>query len=212
MYIPASNAAHGTEAMHDFMDAHPLAALVTVSGDGIFATHLPLLLDRAEGSHGTLRGHVARANSHHRLPLAMPEALVIFSGPNAYVSPAWYPSKAETGKVVPTWNYVAVHAYGQLRFIDDETFLRQHVDALTTRHESGRAAPWSIRDAPADYVGQQLRAIVGVELAISRLEGRWKMSQNRSATDVDGVVQGLGSSSVPSDRAVADIVARVRPR
>lgn len=212
MHIPASNAAHDADAMHDFMDAHPLAALVTVSGEGIFATHLPLLLDRTEGSHGTLRGHVARANPHHRLPLAMPEALVIFSGPNAYVSPEWYPSKAETGKVVPTWNYIAVHAYGHLRFIDDETFLRKHVDALTTRHESQRAAPWSIRDAPADYIAQQLRAIVGLEVSITRLEGRWKMSQNRSATDIDGVVQGLRGSPVPSDRAVADIVARMRPR
>ena len=211
MYIPAPNAEHRPEVMHDFMDAHPLAAIVTVSPDGLVASHVPVLLDRTEGPYGTLRGHVARANPHHRLPLVIPEALVIFAGPNAYISPTWYAAKAEHGKVVPTWNYVAVHAYGPLTFRDDEAFLRQQVEALTIRHESRRDAPWAVTDAPPDFVTRQLRAIVGLELPITRLEGRWKMSQNRSAGDIDGVVRGLGSSPAQGDRAVAEIVERVRP-
>jgi transcriptional regulator len=212
MYIPPSNAEHRPEVMHDFIEAYPLAVLVTVSTDGLFATHLPLVLDRSRGPHGTLEGHVARANPHHRQTLTTPEALVIFSAPNAYVSPTWYPAKTEHGKVVPTWNYVAVHAYGPVRFRDDPEFLRRHLDALTARHEGGREAPWAVSDAPAEYVAQQMRAIIGFELPIARLEGKWKMSQNRSAADIDGVVRGLGSSPAEGDREVAEIVERVRPR
>ena len=194
MYIPPSNAEHDPAVMQDFMDAHPLAAIVTASSGGLFASHIPLLLDRTGGGFGTLRGHIARANPHHRQELSECEALVIFSGPNAYVSPAWYPSKAEHGKVVPTWNYVAVHAYGPVRFRDDEDFLRANVESLTARHEAAREQPWAVGDAPADYISGQLRAIVGVELSITRLEGRWKMSQNRPSRDIDGVVSALGAS------------------
>jgi len=211
MYIPPSNAEHRIEVMHDFVEAHPLGALVTSSAEGLFATHLPLVLDRAAGPHGTLEGHVARANPHHRLAAAHGEALVIFQGPDAYVSPAWYAAKAEHGRVVPTWNYVAVHAYGTLRFTDDPAFLRRHLHALTTLHEAGRPEPWAVGDAPAEFVDGLQRAIVGVRIEITRLEGKWKMSQNRSHADIDGVVAALSASPVAADRAVADIVDARRP-
>lgn len=212
MYNPASNAEHRPEVMFDFIEAHPLGSLITSSPGGeLFASHLPLLADRERGEHGTLLGHLARANPHHRIPRGDADALVIFTGPDAYVTPAWYEAKAEHGRVVPTWNYVAVQAYGRLRFIDDPAILREIIESLTTRHETPRPQPWHVSDAPADYIEKQLRAIVGVELTITRLEGRWKMSQNRSRADIDGVVRGLGESRVPSDRVVAEIVAERRP-
>ena len=211
MYIPSSNAEHRPDVMLDFIEAHPLGALVTAGGEGLFATHLPLVVDRTRGAHGVLEGHVARANPHHRLPHAAGEALVIFQGPDAYVTPAWYAAKAEHGRVVPTWNYVAVHAYGTLRFVEDRDFLRRHLEQLTARHEAGREHPWAVTDAPADYVAGLERAIVGVELTITRLEGKWKMSQNRPAADIDGVVRGLGESPRAGDRAVAAIVEARRP-
>ena len=212
MYIPATNAEHRPEVMFDFIEAHPLGILVTGSGDGLFATHLPLLLERERGPHGTLAGHIARANRQHAMPVANEaEALVIFSGPDAYISPSWYPAKAEHGKVVPTWNYVAVHAYGRVRYTSDPVWLREHVGRLTTRHESGRETPWAVEDAPADYIDQMLRAIVGVEIEITRLEGKWKMSQNRSAEDIDGVVAGLGASDDVRERGVSSLVQLRRP-
>jgi transcriptional regulator len=206
MYIPPSFAETRPEVMLDFVEAHPLGALVTASADGLFATHMPFVLDRAAGPHGTLRGHVARANPHATRESLTAEGLVIFSGPEAYVSPAHYASKARHGKVVPTWNYVAVHAYGVVRFVDDAEFVLRNVEALTARHETARPAPWSVGDAPSDYVRAQLKAIVGVEVAIARLEGKWKMSQNRAPEDVEGVVAGLGASDDDRDRAVASIV------
>ncbi|HEU4559674.1 MAG TPA: FMN-binding negative transcriptional regulator [Longimicrobium sp.] len=211
MYIPPSNAEHSPEVMLGFIEAHPLGALVTSSDEGLFATHLPLVLDRTRGEHGVLQGHVARANPHHRQAGTASEALVIFQGPDAYITPSWYPAKAEHGRVVPTWNYVAVHVYGALRFIDDADFLRRHLEQLTARHEAGREQPWSVSDAPAQYIEAQHRAIVGVEIEITRLEGKWKMSQNRSAADIDGVVRGLTESPDATDRAVAGIVDARRP-
>jgi transcriptional regulator len=212
VYIPPSNAEHRPEVLLDFVHAHPFGVLVTASDEGLFATHLPFVLDRTRGAHGTLEGHVARANPNHRLPHRPGEALVIFSGPDAYVTPSWYAAKAEHGRVVPTWNYVAVHAYGELRFVDDHAFLRRHLEALTARHERDREHPWSIDDAPAAYIEQLQRAVVGVELTITRLEGKWKMSQNRPPADIDGVVRGLASSPAPGDRAVAEIVVARRPQ
>ncbi|HEX2189150.1 MAG TPA: FMN-binding negative transcriptional regulator [Longimicrobiaceae bacterium] len=211
MYIPPSNAESRPEVLFDFVESHPFAALVTSGPGGLFATHLPLVLDRGRGESGVLQGHVARANPHHRPAHASAEALVIFSGPDAYVTPAWYPAKAEHGRVVPTWNYVAVHAYGTLRFIDDPEFLQLHLEALTARHERGREQPWSVQDAPADFIGRLQRAIVGLEIEITRLEGKWKMSQNRPAEDVEGVVRGLSASPHPVDRLVAEIVEARRP-
>ena len=211
MYVPSSNAEHRPEVMLDYMEAHPLATLVTSSGEGLIATHLPLLVDRTRGTLGTLAGHIARANPQQRQAHDGDEALVIFSAHDAYITPSFYPTKARDGKVVPTWNYVAVHAYGTLRFVSDPTALRRHLEALTSRHESSRERPWAVSDAPEDYIARQLGAIVGVEIAITRLEGKWKMSQNRSAEDIDGVIAGLEASGDAAAREVAGIVRARRP-
>jgi transcriptional regulator len=214
VYTPSSFAEHDLPTLFAFIEAHPLAALVTGSTtDGLFATHLPLVLNRATGPIGTLIGHFARANPHSRRLADGPvEALVIFTGPDAYISPEWYRTKEDTGRVVPTWNYVAVHAYGTLRLHDDPQFLREHLETLTRRHEADRARPWHVSDAPEDYIAQQMKAIVAVELSIDRLEGKWKMSQNRSDADIDGVVRGLGASKTAGDQAVAAIVRERRPK
>ena len=214
MYLPSSFAERDLPTLLAFIEAHPLAALVTSSAtDGLVATHLPLVLDRSAGPMGTLVGHFARANPHSRSLAngAMP-ALVIFGGPEAYVTPAWYRTKVETGRVVPTWNYVAVHAYGSAQLDDDPRFLRQHLEALTHRHEAPRPEPWHVHDAPEDYVAQQMKSIIAVRLPIERLEGKWKMSQNRSDDDIAGVISGLSASEAPGDREVAAIVSERRPR
>jgi transcriptional regulator len=211
VYIPRLYAEQDKEELHAFIEAYPFATLVTSSG-GLFATHLPLILRPSDGPFGTLEGHVARANPHHELASEATDALVIFSGPHAHVTPSWYPSKLDTGRVVPTWNYVAVHAYGSVTFRGDAEFLHAHVTRLTVRHEAARGSEWRTSDPPADYVSQQLRAIVGVEIAISRLEGKWKMSQNRPAADIDGVVDGLRQSGDATDADVAAIVASRRPK
>lgn len=212
MYIPNSYAEHDTTALFDFIDAHPLGALVTSEpGSGLFATHLPLVLDRVGGASGTLLGHVARANLHARLGNAPIPALVMFTGPNAYITPSWYATKQESGRVVPTWNYAVVHAYGTLRLRDDAEFLHAHLESLTNAHESAQPHAWHVDDAPSEYISQQMKAIVGVEFTIERLEGKWKMSQNRSHADIDGVVRGLSASHAPQDQVVAGIVQERRP-
>ena len=210
MYIPSSNAESRPEVLFDFIEANPFGALVTNTSSGLYATHIPFVCERGIGPNGTLRAHIARANRHHREP-PTGEALVIFTGPEAYITPSWYPSKREDPRTVPTWNYVAVHVYGALRWIEDPDYLRRHLEALTHAHEGSRPHPWSVSDAPAQYIEQQMRAIVGLELTITRLEGKWKMSQNRSAEDIDGVVRGLGESPSAEDRAVGAIVAERRP-
>lgn len=211
MYIPSSNRESDPAVMLDFIEAHPLGALVTAGPDGLFATHLPLAVHRARGPVATFEGHIARANPHHARALAPGEQLVLFTGPDAYITPSWYPSKREHGRTVPTWNYVAVHAYGLLRFIEDDAWLHRHLEQLTHRHEAGREHPWAVDDAPADYVAAQRRAIVGVEFTVTRLEGKWKMSQNRGAADIDGVIAGLAASGDPREGAVGALVAERRP-
>jgi transcriptional regulator len=211
VYIPQSFAEHDVAVMHAFIEAHSLGALVTTTPSGLFATHLPFVLDRSSGEYGTLQGHVARANPHHELAGEAPEALVIFTGADSYVTPSLYPSKSEHGKVVPTWNYVAVHAHGTLRFVREPGALRRHLEQLTALHESNLPLPWSIADTPDGYVDKLLGAIVGVEMEIMRLDGKWKMSQNRPAADVDGVIEGLGTSDDPRQREVAEIVRARRP-
>jgi transcriptional regulator len=214
MYIPSSFAEEDVSTLYAFVEAHPLATLVTaVDGSGLFATHLPLLLDRTVEPRGRLFGHIARANPHARqLASGSSDALVIFTGPEAYITPAWYATKAASGRVVPTWNYVAVHAYGKVTLRGEPEFLRPHLEALTRQHEVSRAGTWEVSDAPDDYIAQQMRAIVGVEITIERLEGKWKMSQNRSGEDIDGVVNGLSASSALEDHVVAGIVAARAPR
>jgi transcriptional regulator len=190
VYRPAHFAEDRLEVLHGVIRARPLATLVTSRGATFEADHVPMLLDANAGAFGTLRGHVARANDLWRTAAPASDALAIFHADEFYVSPAWYPAKREHGRVVPTWNYVVVHARGPLRFIEDRDWLRALVTALTETHEARRAEPWRVSDAPADYVAALLRAIVGFEIPLSALTGKWKMSQNRSAADRAGVAAG----------------------
>ena len=187
------------------------AALVTLGPDGLTADHIPLELDSEPAPLGTLRGHVARANPVWQIYRKDVEALAVFQGPDVYVSPAWYPTKQETGKVVPTWNYAVVHAHGPLRVVDDPEWLRALVTRLTDRHEAGRAQPWRVTDAPADFIDGMLKGIVGLEIPITRLDGKWKMSQNRNAVDRAGVVQALRAAGDGASAAVADLVRGPEP-
>lgn len=185
MYIPDMFREDRTETLHAAVRTIGFATLIT---EGLEANHLPMLLQ--EGANGqVLRGHVARANPVWKKGDGA--ALAIFLGPHAYVSPNWYPSKAETGKAVPTWNYIAVHAHGPIRWVEDADWLRTHVGALSAAHEAGRDVPWMISDAPVAYIDSMLRGIVGFELAIETLEGKYKLSQNREPADYAGARQGL---------------------
>ena len=190
MYVPTHFEESRTDVLHALIRAHPLAALVTQTPDGLVANHIPFEIDPDPAPFGTLRGHMARANPQWRT-LADAPALAIFQGPSAYVSPAWYATKRDTGRVVPTWNYAVVHAHGPLRVIHDPDWLLNFVTRLTTRHEAGRPDPWQVTDAPAEYIATQLAAIVGIEMPIARLEGKWKVSQNRPPADRAGVAEGL---------------------
>ncbi len=189
MYLPSHFRAGGA-GERAFLEGIAAADLVTVTGDGLLATFLPLLYDPAAGQAGALLGHVARANPQWRTP-ALGEALVIVHGPDAYVSPSFYPSKAEHGEVVPTWDYLAAHVYGHLVVHDDSAWVESLVRRLTEHHESPRARPWSVDDAPPAYIARQVRAIVGLELVITRVETKAKWSQNRPAADIAGVAAGL---------------------
>jgi transcriptional regulator len=203
VYRPSHFEQHDAAALHALMREHPLATLVTQQADGITADAIPLEYDAA--SH-TLRGHVARANPLWREAAGQP-VLAVFNGPQAYITPSWYPSKAATHKVVPTWNYTLVHAHGVLRVVEDAPWLHALVTGLTARHEEPRATPWAVADAPDDYVQQMLRAIVGIEIPVDRLIGKWKISQNRSDADRLGVAAGLAEGAAPA-QAMADLVAR----
>jgi transcriptional regulator len=205
MYIPPAFRDDDLASLHDTIRAARLANLVTATADGPIATPLPLMLDAAEGPYGVLHGHVARANPQWRTP-RIGEALVIFMGPDAYVSPSWYATKRETHRVVPTWNYIAVHAYGPLEFYEDAGRLHDIVTRLTDRHERARAEPWAVSDAPAPFIQAQLNGIVGLRLPITRLEGKRKMSQNRSAADRAGVAAGLAASDAAEDREVGGLI------
>jgi transcriptional regulator len=208
MYLPKHFEETRVDILHGLIYAHPLGALVTLTPGGLDANHIPFEVDPEPAPFGTLRGHVARANPLWRDFSREVEALVIFQGPGTYVSPAWYPTKKDTAKVVPTWNYVVVHAHGALRVIDDRAWLRDFVTKLTNRHEARRRDPWKVTDAPADYIDTQLGAIIGLELPITRLVGKWKMSQNRPAHDRAGVVDGLRQEGGHAGAALADLVRR----
>ena len=203
MYIPTAFTQNDLSQLHAQMRKHPLAALVSHGAGGLQASHLPLLLVAEEGDYGTLYGHFARANPQWQAFAEQPEALAIFSGVDAYVSPSAYPSKTEHGKAVPTWNYISVHAHGQLELFDDPERLRQLLTHLTAAHESRQPQPWVMDDAPRDYIDAMLRAIVGFALPIQRLHGQWKLSQNRNAADHTGVQQALSASPQAKDQALA---------
>jgi len=204
MYVPEQFAEHRLPVLHQAMASVGLANLITTGPKGIIATPLPLMLDPEAGPYGTLIGHLARANPQWHKTDTVVQALAIFMGPDAYISPSYYATKRETGKVVPTWNYVTIHAYGTITFSDDTEELLQIVTRLTASHEAGRAAPWAVSDAPPAFTQSQLKGIVALRMPIERLQGKWKMSQNRNAQDQSGVIEGLHADG---EQNVAAIVA-----
>jgi transcriptional regulator len=207
MYIPNANREDRLSVLHELMEDQPFASLITVGSSGLFASHIPMILEQ-NGSKGLLKGHLSRANTQWQDYSPSVEALAIFSGPQHYITPSWYPEKQETGKVVPTWNYVVVHAYGYLKVIEDGEWLITHLRQLTNIHEAASPVPWQVGDAPADYVASQLKGIVGLEMAIERLEGKWKVSQNRSERDRDGVAKGLAELNTTESLAMKALVER----
>ncbi len=209
MFQPAAFREDRIEVMHDLMIAHPFATLVSSGSGGLTADHVPLVLHTDAGGLGVLRGHVAVANPLFGTSDAPQEVLAVFQGPHSYVTPSWYASKAEHGKVVPTWNYVAGHARGVLRFRRDAAWVRRHLEDLTAQHEGRRPAPWAVSDAPEDFIARQMRGLVGFEIALHDVQGKWKVSQNRPASDRVGVAAGLGDTG---DAAAGEIAAWVRAR
>lgn len=212
MYLPDLFRVDDIAQMHALMRARPFAALVSAGALGLYASHLPTVL-KHEGPYGLIECHLARANPHCKELGEVGEALMIFQGAEGYVTPNWYPSKAQTGKVVPTWNYAVVHAYGRLEVMNDAEWLRRHVSELTAQQEKSESKPWAVTDAPETFVNAMLRGIVGFRFAIARLEGKWKMSQNREMQDRVGVVKGLGARRHGDDPEIADYVAsQIKPR
>jgi transcriptional regulator len=205
MYLPRHFEESRTEVLHALMREHPFGLLVTQGDNGLQANPLPWLIDPGPTPLGTLRGHVARANPVWR-EAQDGEVLVVFQGPQAYVSPGWYPSKAEHGKVVPTWNYVMVQARGRLRAVEDAAWLHALVSRLSDTHEAPMPRPWSVADAPPDYIDKMLAAIVGLEVEITALTGKWKVSQNRGAADRDGVARGMAQRPGDAAQAMAALV------
>ena len=208
MYLPAHFKEERLPVLHELIRVHPLATLVTLGADGLTANHIPLLIDPERGANGTLVGHVARANPVWRDHRPEVDTLAVFAGPQSYVSPSYYPSKRETGMVVPTWNYAVVHAWGPLRIVDDVDWLRALVTSLTETHEGGKHLPWKVTDAPDAFIEKQLQAIVGIELPIRRIDGKWNVSQNRPAADREGVVAGLHGAGDDQAMQMADLVAK----
>lgn len=191
MYIPKHFEETNPVVLHDFIEQHPLGTLIVPTHTELLANNIPFLIDRARGPFGTLQAHVARANPVWKTPPSPIPALVCFQGANSYISPSWYPSKKVDGKVVPTWNYITVVAHGHPTFIEDKTWLYDLVTRLTSKHEKTLKVPWQVTDAPADYIDALLGAVIGVEIEVTKLEGKWKMSQNRSAEDRAAVMQAL---------------------
>jgi transcriptional regulator len=212
VYTPKDFKVEDLSILHAAMRRSGLAILVTITPTGLVATHLPLLLYEHRGPNGTLLGHLSRANLqwHQSDPAA--EALIIFTGPETYVTPSWYPAKQETGRVVLTWNYTAIHAYGHLTFFDDPGRLRQIVTRLTDQHEASFPKPWKVTDAPPTYIDSQLKAIVGFEMPILRIEGKQKFNQNRSLEDRTGVIQGLHELADSRKDQVADLMEEIESR
>ncbi len=190
MHCPSMFREERLDALHGLITAHPLATLITAGSNGLMANLIPFTL-HVGGKNGLLRAHLARGNKQLDALRAGAEALVVFQGPECYVTPSWYPSKAEHGKVVPTWNFAMVQARGNPQVFDDATWVRAQIDELTNNHESKREHPWKVSDAPDDFIAAQLKAIVGFEIPILSIEGKWKASQNRTQTDLQGVMDGL---------------------
>ena len=212
MYQPDHHRVDDLSLMHALMRARPLAALISGGAEGLYATHLPTVL-KDDGPYGLIEFHLARANPHWKYLAQCDEALMIFQGPEGYITPNWYPSKAEHAKVVPTWNYAVVHVYGRPEVMQETDWIRRHVAELTAQQERNEAEPWALTDAPETFIEAMLRGVIGFRLAITRLEGKWKMSQNRDIKDRDGVVSGLRKRGVGDDLEIAELVSRhAKPR
>lgn len=203
MYQPPHFREDRLEVQHALIRAHPLGLLVTHGTTGLVANPVPFVLDEHASPLGTLRAHLARANPQGRDVAPGAEALVVFQGTDTYVTPSWYEAKREHGKVVPTWNYAIVQAHGTVRIVDDAAWLRKQVDAMTSARESARSEPWAVGDAPAEFLVAQLKGIVGVEIEITRIEGKWKVSQNRSEADRRSLAAGLRASDTKDARQMA---------
>ena len=209
MYIPKANEEKRVSVMRELMVAHPLGTLVTLGASGLFASHIPMVLEDDGSKFGVLQGHIARANTQWRGIVPTVEALAIFAGHQHYISPNWYPGTKEHGKEVPTWNYAVVHAYGPLKVVADERWLLTFLNKLTNIHEAGSPIPWKVSDAPEDFIKSLLNAIVGLELPIQRLEGKWKVSQNRTEEERKGVIEGLSKLNTPESLAMKALVEEV---
>jgi len=209
MYIPRHNEEKRVSVMHALIVSRPLGTLVTLGASGLFASHIPMVLENDGSQFGILRGHISRANTQWRDLVPTVDALAIFAGHQHYISPTWYPGTKEHGKEVPTWNYVVVHAYGPLQVIQDEHWLLTNVEKLTKIHEAGSPVPWNVSDAPEDFIRSQLKGIVGLELPIRRLEGKWKVSQNRTERERKGVIDGLAKLDTPESLAMKASVEEV---
>lgn len=208
MYIPKPNEEKRIAVLHELITSQPFASLVTLGASGLFASHIPMVLEQDGTEFGLLKAHVSRANNQWRnLPSSI-DALAIFAGHHHYISASWYPGTKEHGKEVPTWNYVVVHAYGPLKPIEDPHWLRAHLEKLTDAHEASSANPWKVSDAPEDFIRQQIKGIVGLEIPIRRLEGKWKVSQNRTEKDRIAVEEGLTGLNTPESLAMRKLVER----
>lgn len=210
MYLPPHHRLDDRDALFALIEAHPLGTWVCQGAGGLIVNHIPFLLDRSQGTHGTLLGHVARANPVWRTWSADMPCVVAFQGPQAYITPGWYPGKAEHGRVVPTWNYTVAHAHGEARVIDDRDALLALLSRLTDVHEAPQAASWRVADAPAPFIDQLMRAIVGIQIPIDRLEGKLKASQDEAWADREGTVNGLRACPGEAAQAMADLVQKAR--
>jgi transcriptional regulator len=208
MYQPQHFREDRLAVQHALIREHPLGLLVTAGSGGLQANHIPFLIDGDASERGTLRAHLARANPQLRELSAVPECLVVFQGPQIYVSPSLYPTKREHGKVVPTWNYITVHAWGKPRVMDDAAWLRRQIEDLTAHNERTRTEAWKVSDAPDAFVAMQIKGIVGLEIPIARIEGKWKVSQNRPAVDQAGVAAGLAGQSDEADAMARQVAER----
>ncbi len=209
MYIPKANEEKRVSVMRDLIVAHPLGTLVTLGASGLFASHIPMVLEDDGSQFGVLQAHIARANPQWRDIVPAVDALAIFAGHQHYISPNWYPGKKEHGKEVPTWNYAVVHAYGSLKVVEDERWLLTFLNKLTNIHEAGSPVPWKVSDAPREFIKSLLNGIVGLELPIQRLEGKWKVSQNRTEEERMGVIEGLSKLNTPESLAMKALVEEV---
>ena len=211
MYLPTQFNETRVDVLHALMRARPLCTLVTTAESGLVADHLPVETREQPAPLGSIRGHIARANPLWREYRSGTHSLAIFQGPHVYISPSFYPSKVKTGEVVPTWDYAVVHASGTLRFIEDREWMRSFVSGLTRTHEKSRAEPWKIDDAPAAYIDKMLKLIVGFEFSIASLSGKWKVSQNRTHEDRQGVIRNLQCAADSDSRQIADMLASLDP-